>query len=129
MKTVKITLAGRECYLAFTGEAMFRIRDEYGGVSAALEAIKPDTREGLAAACKAAALLAEQGELARRHMGYDRGPIVDAEAIEATIQPGEIAALKTAIPAAFTLGFGREVKDENEEVDVVLLELNQKKTT
>lgn len=129
MKAVKISLAGRKCFLAFTGEAMFRIRDDYGGVAAILEAIKPDTREGLAVACKTAALLAEQGELARRHMGYDRGPIVDAETIETTITPGEIAALKTAIPAAFTLGFGRELADENEEVDVVLLELNQKKTT
>lgn len=129
MKTVKISLAGRECYLAFTGEAMFKIRDEYGGVSALLEAVKPDTREGLATACKAAAILAEQGELARRHMGYDKAPIIDAETIEATVTPGDIAGLKTALPAAITLGFGRELKDENEEVDVVLLELNQKKTT
>lgn len=129
MKAIKISLAGRESYLAFTGEAMFRIRDDFGGAAAVLEAIKPDTREGLAAACRVAAILAEQGELARRHMGHDPRPIVDAEAIEATVTPAEITAIKTAIPAALALGFGRELADENEEVDVVLLELNQKKTT
>ena len=33
MKAVKIKLAGRERYLAFTGEAMFQIRDEYTGTA------------------------------------------------------------------------------------------------
>lgn len=129
MKSIKITLAGRERYLTFTGEAMFRIRDEYKSTTELLELMKKDTREGFMTACTAAAILAEQGELARRHFGYDPTPMIDAETIAQTITPSEIAALKLAIPAAFTLGYGREVAPENEEIDVVLLELNQKKTT
>lgn len=129
MKAIKITLAGRERHLVFTGEAMFRIQDEWGGSSALLEAIQPNSREGFQTACRAAAILAEQGELARRYFGYDPEPMVDAEAIAQTTTPDEIETLKLAIPAALTLGYGREVAPENEEIDVVLLELNQKKTT
>ena len=125
MKAVKITLAGRTQYLAYTGEAMFQLQEKFGTAAELLGAIGKNTRDGLSVACEAAAILAEQGELARRHLGYDKGPI-----IVATITPSEIAALKLAIPAAMELGYGREVVEENDEIDIGLAELNaQKKTT
>ena len=126
MKAVKINLAGAERYLAFTGEAMFAIKDEFGGASELLSAMNADSREGYAATCKAAAILAEQGELARRHMGYTPADIVDADEIASS--PSEYMTVKAAIPVAIALGYGREIKDEDEEVDLVLVEL-QKKTT
>lgn len=128
MKAVKITLGGRERYLTFTGEAMFRFRDDFGGATTLLESMKEDTREGFSIACSAAAILAEQGELSRRFLGYDPEPIIDAETIANTTAPSGIAALKLAIPAAISLGYGREVEPENNEVDLGLAELNQKKT-
>ena len=127
MKAIKITLAGREQYLAFTGEAMFQIQEQFGTAPELLDVVSKNTREGLDVTCKAAAILAEQGELARRHLGYDKSTIVDADAIRATILPSEIAALKLAIPAAMELGYGREVKEENDEVDLGLAELNAQK--
>ena len=100
MKAVKITLAGRTQYLAYTGEAMFQLQEKFGTAAELLGAIGKNTRDGLSVACEAAAILAEQGELARRHLGYDKGPIIEAATIRATITPSEIAALKLAIPAA-----------------------------
>lgn len=129
MKAVKINLAGRVRYLAFTGEAMFQMRDKFGGTTKLLEDMKADTREGFSIACGAAAILAEQGELARRHLGYDPEPMVDAETISTTAAPSEIVALKLAIPAAISLGYGREVEPENDEVDLGLAELNTQKKT
>ena len=130
MKVVKIALAGRTRYLAFTGEAMFQIQEIFGGSGELIDAIKDNTREGFSIACTAAAILAEQGELVRRHFGYDPEPILDAETIAATAAPSEIVALKLSIPAAISLGYGREVEPENDEVDLGLAELNaQKKTT
>lgn len=129
MKAIKINLAGRERYLAFNGEAMFKLREEFGGVTETLEALKGDTRDSLDATCRAAAILAEQGELIRRYMGYDPEPITDAETVAATIAPVEIMALKLAIPAAISLGFGREVEKENDVVDLGLAELNAQKKT
>ncbi len=127
MKAVKINLAGRTRYLAFTGEAMFQLRDKFGGTSQLLEDMKADTREGFSIACEAAAILAEQGEFVRRQFGYDPEPIIDAAAIAATSAPSEIVTLKLAIPAAISLGYGREVEPENDEVDLGLAELNEKK--
>lgn len=130
MKAIKITLAGRERYLAFTGEAMFQIAEEFGSAAELLEKCKTNDRDGLAAAIRAAVILATSGELARRYMGYDPEPMLEGEALSATITPAEIAPLKLAIPAAITLGYGREVTDESEVVDLGLQELNaQKKTT
>lgn len=128
MKVVQLTVAGQPRYLAFTGGAMFAIRDEFGGVTQLMDDIKGDTKESFATTCKAAALMMEQGELARRAMGYDATPMVTAEMLEVTAMPSEIAAIKLAIPVAISLGFGREVEQENNEIDLGLMELNQKKT-
>lgn len=130
MKAIKLDIAGRELCLAFTGEAMFRIAEEFGGTTELLEKIRPSNRDGLATAIRAAVILAESGELARRYIGYDPGPMIEEKALAAVIAPAEIVRLKLAIPAAITLGFGREVTDENEVVDLGLQEINaQKKTT
>lgn len=129
MKATIFTLAGREVTLAFTGEAMFTIREKYGEVTNAVSAYAQDTREAMETAVEVAAILAEQGELARRAFGYDPREIVSAATIKATIAPSEIYALKSAITTAIELGFGREVENE-EEVDLNLAELQaQKKTT
>lgn len=108
---------------------MFQMRDKFGGTSQLLDNMKADTREGFSIACEAAALLAEQGELVRRNFGYDPEPILDASTIAATAAPSEIVALKLAIPAAISLGYGREVEPENDEVDLGLAELNTQKKT
>ena len=57
MKAAKMTVAGVTYYLVFDGEAMFMLRDIYGGTQLALEAIEPDTREGFAATCALLLLL------------------------------------------------------------------------
>lgn len=129
MKAVKFPLAGRERYLAFTVEAIFQIEEQFGGTGQLLETMQKGGREGIAAACRAAALLAEQGELGRRGLGYDPQPIAEAEVISATLSPGEAAALSMAIAAAVSLGYGREVEAENDEVDLGLAELEAQKKT
>jgi len=129
MKAVKLDLAGRERYLCFTVEAMFQVQEQFGGSGELLDTLKAGGREGFSAACRAAAILAEQGELARRALGYDPEPIVDAGTIASAMSPSEVAALMLAIPAAISLGFGREVEAENDEVDLGLAELNAQKKT
>lgn len=129
MKAVKIALAGRVRYLAFTVDAMFALDERFGGTQELIDAVSSNSREGFQAACQAAAILAEQGELARRHMGYDCAPMPSAEEIAATTAPSGIAALKTAVASAVSLGFGREIDPDNDEVDIGLAELNEQKKT
>lgn len=128
MRVITIKIAGVERYLLFNGAAMFAFRDEFEGPTEVLEAISADTRDGFTTTCKAIALLAEQGELARRFYGYDPVPILTAEEIEGITTPADITAMKLAIPTAIAVGYGREVDTENDEVDIGLMELNQKKT-
>ncbi len=127
MKAVKIKLAGRERHLAFTVEAMFQIEETFGGADKLIETVMDKGRDGFDATCQAAAILAEQGELGRRALGYDPEEMPDAQGIAASLTPGELAAVKLAIPAAVSLGFGREVVPEDDEVDLALAELNAQK--
>lgn len=129
MKAVKIKLAGRERHLAFTVEAMFQIEETFGGADKLIETVMDKGRDGFDATCQAAAILAEQGELGRRALGYDPEEMPDAQGIAASLTPGELAAVKLAIPAAVSLGFGREVVPEDDEVDLALAELNAQKKT
>jgi hypothetical protein len=139
MKTAKVTLADATYYLAFDGEAMFTLRDDFGGTQLALEAIEQDTRESFAATCATresfaapcaiAAVLAERGELLRRRLGYDPGAIPEKDDFLLMVRPFEIVTLKRAIMTAIELGYGREVTSPaDDEIDEGLAELNQKKT-
>ena len=128
MKAIKFPLAGRDHYLAFTGEAMFTLVEKYGEVTNAVAAYEPDTREAMDAAVEVAVILAEQGELARRAIGYNPAEIITAEEIKATLTPSDFYALKSAITSAVVLGFGREVKSDG-DVDLGLVELQSQKKT
>lgn len=125
MKTVKISLAGQDYYLTFSAAAMFDFDDAFGGSNAYLEMAAGAGREASETVCKAAAILAEHGELARRALGYDKGPIPSAEALLACSSPVDILRLRQANLAAIMAGYGREVESD-EPVDLMLLELEQK---
>ncbi len=129
MKAVNFTLAGQKCCLCFTVEAMFQIQEMYGDSTALIDRVMANTREGFSTACKAAAILAEQGELVRRSLGYDPEPMVSEETIAATTAPSDIVALKLVIPRVISLGYGREVEPENDEVDLGFAELKEQKKT
>lgn len=129
MKAVRLTLAGRERYLALTVEAMFQLDELFGGTEKLLDAVMDSSREGFQAACRAAAVLAEQGELARRHLGYEPSPLPSPEEVASTMTPDGLSALKMAVSSAISLGFGREIEPESDEVDLGLAELNEQKKT
>lgn len=131
MKAVKFSVAGRTVYLAYNGNAMFKVRDEFGGTSELMERTMMDTQEGWRDTCRAAAILIEQGELIRRHMGYTPERIPDEKALMCLLSPQELVELKKAIPTAISLGFGREVteQDGDEVIDLGLAEINEKKRT
>ena len=127
MKTVKIGLAGVEFFLVFNGAAMFTFEEAFEGSSAYLEKAGAGGRESLNAVCEAAAILAEQGELARRAMGYDKGPILNKEWFLTCTTPADIIRLRKAVLTAIMAGYDREVKPD-EDTDLGLIELEQKKT-
>ena len=129
MKAVRFDLAGRTQYLSYTVEAMFQLDEQFGSMKGLVDEVQDGGRKGFAAACRVAAILAEQGELARRSLGYDPEPIASADEIMASMSPSDIIPLKLAIPAAISLGYGREVEPESDEIDVGLAKLRAQKKT
>jgi hypothetical protein len=129
MKAAKITILDETYFLVLDGEGMFEIRDAFGGSKPLCEIMEQDTREGFDATCKAAAILAERGELVRRRLGYEPGKFPEPDDFRLLLRPCEIVEVKNAIINAITLGYGREITPpDGIEVDEVLEELNQKKT-
>lgn len=127
MKAVKIALAGQDYYLTFNGAAMFAFEDAFGGSSAYFDQSREPGRGGFEAVCKAVAILAEQGELARRALGYNKGPVPTREQIATLATPLDAITLRKAALDAIMAGYGREVASE-EDTDLGLMELEQKKT-
>lgn len=122
----KIILNGKEYPLLFNGTAMFAVKDVFGEDNV-ITAIKDNTPDAFASACKAAAILAEQGELLRRWEGYEPQEILTEKELLLTITPLGIVPLKNAVIEAVAAGYRRDIADENEEIDLGLEELNKKK--
>lgn len=127
MKAVKITLGGQDYYLMFNGAAMFAFEDAFGGSGEYFEKSSGMNREAFDAVCEAAAILSEQGELARRALGYDKGPIPSKDLLTACTTPADMVLLRQAVLNAVVSGYGREVEGQ-EDMDMGLVELEQKKT-
>ena len=128
MKARRITLAGQDYYLVFNGQAMFEVEDRFGGATKLLDAVNTPGRDGFESLCGGLAILAEQGELARRALGYDKGPLPTEEHLRVVTGPAEIAPLRAALLSAILAGFGRE-GESDQDVDLGLLGWEQKKTS
>ncbi len=112
MKAAKITVGGVSYSLVLDGEGMFQIRDDFGSTKLLLEAIEPDTREAFEAACSAAALLSERGELIRRRLGYEPGKIPERDDFLLLVRPFEVVDLKNAVIKASALANVNKTHDE-----------------
>lgn len=128
MKPVYVTVKRQVYELAYTVGAAIKIQDEFGSCDAMFDAIEDaGGLPGINAICRAAAILMEQGELVRRHMGYAPQPILSRFDVALCATNQDIEALKNAIPTAVIVGLYRDLEDETEEVDLGLQELNEEK--
>jgi len=119
------TIGGTEYYLYFNVAASVEIEKRFKdkGIS---EILFKDKKVDLDNESVIAEILIEQGELARRFYGYDKGNFIKAEEIKQLIRPFEFAKLHGAVMYAVTLGYGKDEPGEK-VVDIGLLELEKKK--
>lgn len=119
----KQTLIGNQYYyLVFNGYAYFELQERFGAQFAThfLSAdVGPDIFADVA---DAVVILARQGELARRAHGLDERPFLERQGLEYAVTP----LTRADVFQAIALGFEREIKDENEEIDLILLEKQKK---
>ena len=125
MKRIEFEFNGRIYFLAFTAEALFSVYDHFGYTTDILTTtgcLEP-TAEGYKNLCWLAALMAAQGELQRRRIGYSDQEMLEAEDLRVNLPPTRAAALQEAVMAALQEGFRRETEpDEAREVNLVLQE-------
>lgn len=126
MKTVEYKLNGQTYHLCLNGSALFDIYEKYGSKGFVTDHIKGGDKKSFSATCWILAKLAEQGELVRRHQGFDHGKFPTELMFRAMLGPLDVLDANHAIGLAVALGFRRET-GEDEEVDLGLVEI-QKKT-
>lgn len=128
MKRIEFEFNGRIYFLAFTAEALFTVYDHFGYTTDILTTtgcLEP-TADGYKNLCWLAALMAAQGELQRRRIGYSDQEMLEAEDLRVNLPPTRAAALQEAVMAALQEGFRRETEpDEAREVNLVLQERDE----
>lgn len=119
------THGGREYWLVCTADAYFDIIDAFGGDFS--EKILAAGRDGFDCAVGCLCILAREGELCRRYMGYDACGMMDEEEVRRCLLPGDIGALKGAVLDALSAGLRIEGTEKEEgPVDVGLAEFEKK---
>jgi hypothetical protein len=126
MKHTDFEFNGHTYALSFTAEALFTVYDKFGqgsDILASTKALEP-TLEGWKNCCWLAALMASQGELQRRHQGYDPQRMVTMEELRTGFMAADSIRLRQAVRDALEQGFQREVpgSNEDEEINLVLME-------
>ncbi len=126
-RCIKYTFCSRELWLMYNGAAMFALRDLHGNVKGLFDAIGSDTPEGTDALVAAFRSLAENGNAARKYIGYDCDELPDKDAVAALTTVDDIARMRDAVMNAIMTGVGREIQNtEDVEIDLGLEELNVK---
>lgn len=123
----EFAVAGHTWHLCLNGAALFDIYEKFGDKGSIVDHIKGSNKQAFQNTCWMLYKLAEQGELVRRHLGYNAGKFPTEHTFRALLKPREVPMARDAITEAVLLGFAREEPDEEKAVDMGLLEL-QKKT-
>lgn len=127
MRLCKIEINGQTYRLCLNGAALFDIYDKFGTNGFLTDHIKGNSRKAFNATCWMFAKLAEQGELVRRHQGYDKQEIKPPEHFQTFFRPVDVLTARQAIETAVQMGFAREeAEDESQEIDLGLQELEKK---
>lgn len=126
MRTVPVSLGGVTYHLLLNGTALFDLYDRFGDKGSLTDHFQGNTRESFAALCYFLTVLAEQGELWRRYMGHNPGPIPTEEELRLLLIPNDVPAARGAVIDALLAGFRREEGEKPRTVDKGLLALQKK---
>ncbi|MCM1026525.1 MAG: hypothetical protein NC432_08800 [Roseburia sp.] len=119
---------GREVYLAYTVGAMFRTNDLLKEDEQIMDLMDGQGEEGFARFCEAVSILAGCGRQIRESEGLPGAACPEPEELRACMNPVEYLRIRRAAMEAVLLGYGREVTDENEEIDLELAQLEKKES-
>ena len=112
----------------FNAAAYFAAAEKFpeNGIVAA---IAGQGQEAFDALCWALAELAQQGELARRDMGYDSGEMLTVERVRRQLMPAQLPEAREIVLRTIAKGLKNGEGNDSDEVDEVLAELAEQKKT
>lgn len=122
----KVKYKGQELCLAYTVSAMFQTNDMLKDGEQTLDLLNEHSMEGFERFCKTVSILTRCGKQVRESEGLPATATPEPEELMACMQPMEYISLKKAAMDAILLGYGREIVDEDEEIDVELANLEKK---
>ena len=130
-RMIKCPLFGREFNLNYSMGVLFRVNERFGSVEVLLGRLSSDvdSPEAFDDVAWTFTQLANDGELARRQMGYDPQPLLADNEITPHITPAQFLEMKEAIRDAVYLGYTTEenAQDEPSDVDEGLAQIMAKK--
>ena len=126
-KCVKYKFCSRELWLMYNGAAMFDLYDLYPNLEELFNSVMQNTRESTDKLLDVFLILAENGEAARKYIGYDIDKLPDKAELYALSAADDIGRMRVAVADAISAGLGRDVTHEDEEIDLGLQELEAKK--
>ena len=132
MRIIPFEFKGSVYPLLYNGAAMFAVQDKYG-VNISDIIFSPDDDETPGAErfkqiCTFLTILAEQGELYRRHTGHTPNPMLELDELLLRATPMDHITMRGAAMQAVISGLSRDENDSNpdEEIDLFLRELEKK---
>ena len=114
----------KDLNFVYNAAAHFHAAEKYP--EGLIEELKKPGIESFEALCWAAAEMALQGELVRRHMGETPRAVPTAEDFKVSVRPNQLAKITEMVFTELANALGS--KDDDEEIDLVLCEI-QKKTS
>lgn len=123
MKALDFEFNGKTYALSFTAEALFKTYEKFGVCESILDATQAfePTEQGWVNCCWLLALMASQGELQRRHLGYDAQEMLSLEDLRTGCLAGDVPRVRKAVRDCLEMSFTREeIPDAQQEVNLVL---------
>lgn len=119
-----VRIAGITYPLTYNGAATFALWERYG--RHATQLLQESTPSGAVCLRGAALIMAEQGELLRRYQGYEPAGIMPDSAVEGITSISGVLQLRAAILEQIVTDIRQNVEAEQKDVDLGLLELQEK---
>lgn len=117
---------GRKISLAYTVGAMFELNDMLEEGETVLSLLECKNADGLDKMCRCIEVLARNGAGVMEGMGFTRPYTPDKKELHTFMRPTELVTIKKAALDAILIGYGREVENPEEEVDLELANLEKK---
>ncbi len=127
-RCIKYTFCSRELWLMYNAAAMFKIMDIVGGADKLSDVLLSQAPEAVDKLFDVFLTLAENGNAARKYIGYDCCELPAKDAVAALTTVDDLHRMRDGVINAISAGVGREITaEEDVEVDLGLEELNAKK--